>query len=143
MTDDCTPIELSLGWRSEPELAAVKYSIEPIGLLAGTTSDTFNEYVTTYFIHRLQQTLPGTDLTCFNHFSKHLLSYRHPPSTSDEPSRLEKQELRTCSAFDLLRTHAVPVAYFLPSKAAETGQSSLDVISQSIEDIPKQQGSDF
>ena len=75
MTDSFTPIELSWEWGCPDDKPTIRYSIEPIGFLAGTAHDPANRDATSHLLQHFQKLFPGIDLGWFNHFSDQLLSY--------------------------------------------------------------------
>ena len=129
MTDHYSPIELSWEWGCGGEAPTVRFSIEPIGPHAGTPMDPCNQYATTRLVHQYQPLIPNCDLRLFEHFSKELLSYEHLPSR-DHSSR-------TFVAFEFGKDNLMLKAYFLPAfKAAESNQSTWEIIRQAIQDLP-------
>ncbi|KAJ5519316.1 hypothetical protein N7453_001738 [Penicillium expansum] len=68
MTDDGTPVELSWDWGTKDAPPMVRYSVEPIGLHAGTSVDPGNLTAGPAFQERLARSLPTMKLEWFNHF---------------------------------------------------------------------------
>ncbi|KAL8834220.1 MAG: hypothetical protein Q9170_003851 [Blastenia crenularia] len=146
MTDDHTPVELSWDWNTPGERPEIRYSIEPIGALAGTPVDPFNMHATRCLIEQLKQTVPGIDLRWYEHFAAYLLPAKNQgpaliPTTSDHAS----SQSTTFLAFDLSRTGAMTVkAYFLPSTLATASRiSNFTLITQAIRSLPENGDNEF
>lgn len=128
MTDDNTPIELSWDWGVEGDLPAIRYSIEPIGICAGTSLDPFNQHAASRFFGRLNQFLPQMNLQWFEHFSNEFFAFN-----SLNLSGNERHETRFFAAFDLHQNDVIVKAYFFPGfKAIETAKSRLTVVSEAL-----------
>ena len=133
MTDHFSPVELSWEWGCGGENSTVRFSIEPIGLYAGTTADPLNEHATAGLVRQYQPLLPDCDLTLFDYFSKELLSYNHSPDETDGNLGCHGHKSRTFVAFDLGSDGVMLKAYFLPAfKAAESGRPTWNIIAQAI-----------
>ena len=129
MTDHHSPIEFSWEWGRGGEAPIVRLSIEPIGPYAGGLVDPFNQYATTRLIYQYQPLIPDCDVRLFDHFSRELLSYKHVPS--------QDHSSRTFVAFDFGKDNLMLKAYFLPTfKAVESKQSTWEIITQAIRDLP-------
>lgn len=137
MTDNFSPIELSWEWGRGSEAPTVRYSIEPIGPLAGTTSDPLNQYATSRLLDRLQPAIPNCDLTLFKHFSEKLVSYTNNPILNKPELDREGHLSRTFVAFDLGREVETLKVYFIPTfKASELSISPWTLVAQAIESLP-------
>ena len=134
MTDDGTPIELSWDWGWDTPVT-VRYSIEPIGLLAGSASDPTNQYSGIRLVRQLEHLIPEHGLAWFNHFSTELLSFKNPPS--NDLANHEVHKSRLFLAVDLYGQNVLLKAYFLPTfKAAELGLPNKDLIARAITRLP-------
>ena len=132
MTDDGIPIELSWDWGIGDKSPTIRYSIEPVGLDAGTSLDRYNQNAPSKFHFSLLGSLPGIDLEWFNHFKENF-------DCSDGYNR-QVQEGH-CSqifyAFDLTEPNVTSKAYFFPApKARMNRQTKLTAISQAITAAP-------
>lgn len=137
MTDHFSPIEFSWEWGPKYENPSIRYSIEPIGPIAGTPMDPFNQHATTQLAHRYQRLFQNCDLTLFEYFSDHLLSYE----TSDGPIEKSGGEAghssRSFLAIDSSEGGTMLKAYFIPTfKARVLGRSTWDIIALAIENLP-------
>ena len=68
MTDDGTPLEVSWDWGLDLQQALVRYSIEPIGLEAGSSLDPLNKYASSRFLQNMRALLPEADWQWSDHF---------------------------------------------------------------------------
>jgi len=68
MTDDFSPIEYSWAWESIDSPPKVRYSVEPIGKLAGSKEDPLNKLVTFQVLNSLRATFADTNLGLFDYF---------------------------------------------------------------------------
>lgn len=144
MTDDGTPIELSWDWGWGNEPVVVKYSVEPIGIDAGTESDPLNEYAGARLIHRLRKLEPRENFVWFDHFWKELLFFSNQSQASRKISDSRSSDSQFFVGFDLHQEDILIKAYFLPAlKSAMVRTLKLDLISQAITRIPNYQRSDF
>ena len=132
MTDDHQPIELSWDWGSSDKSPTVRYSIEPVGLKAGTTLDPYNINAASDLHSSLIKRLPGMRLEWFDHFKDFFAS---EPSTGD--SSRDGHLSRVFYAFDLVQPNPIAKVYFFPAlKAQNTGRSRFAEISQAIAAAP-------
>ena len=132
MTDDGIPIELSWDWGTGDKSPTIRYSIEPVGLNAGTSLDRYNQYAASKFHCSLLGALPGVSLEWFDHFKENF--------DCDDCSNRQVQEGH-CSqvfyAFDLTEPNVTSKAYFFPApKARANRQTKLAAISQAITAAP-------
>ena len=72
MTDNFTPVEFSWNWGIKDGPVVIRYSIEPIGLLAGTSADPINDGTADRVVRQFQSLLPTADLQWYDHFSRAL-----------------------------------------------------------------------
>ncbi|KAH7111001.1 aromatic prenyltransferase, partial [Dactylonectria estremocensis] len=86
MTDDYSPVEYSRKWSLGDKKPEICYSIEALGPLAGTKEDPFNQAATRNLMQSLAASMPGHDLTWFDHFSRELLGPGTPASSSSSSS---------------------------------------------------------
>ena len=132
MTDDGTPLELSWDWGTKDSLPTIRYSIEPIGLDAGTSLDPYNLAVGPAFQDQLVRALPEMRLELFRHFMSFFNSYiEHEAAPKDD------HQSSIFYAFDLAATEITAKVYFFPKmRAMACGQSNQEVILQAINTIP-------
>ncbi|KAL8864524.1 MAG: hypothetical protein Q9174_007321, partial [Haloplaca sp. 1 TL-2023] len=140
MTDDHTPIEFSWQWNIAGAPPTIRYSIEAICPLAGTSADPFNVQGQRCLIEKLQVTLHSIDLAWYNHFATRLLPAQNVP-TPTNPSTTDSTDasFSTCfMGFDLARSGDIATkAYFIPSiRANELGMSNLDLVFLAISELP-------
>ncbi|KAI1751964.1 tryptophan dimethylallyltransferase-domain-containing protein [Xylaria castorea] len=161
MTDDGTPLELSWDWGTKDSQPTLRYSIEPIGLRAGTWLDPRNLLAGPVFQNDLNRTLPDMRLESFHYF-KNFFDGRAEERTPDhEPSILyryfcslrdffmsmtgERQFSEAPKdhnssifyAFDLTEADTTAKVYFFPKyRALSCGKSNLEVLLQGIKGAP-------
>lgn len=132
MTDDHTPIELSWNWSASRKIPTVRYSVDPIGISAGSALDPFNTQASIELLQKTLPSAPGMDLGWYEYFTKVL---------TISGKGLSKKELAASSiprsqqflAFELLDDTVMTKVYFLPQwKALRTGRSTLSVVENSI-----------
>lgn len=134
MTDDHTPLELSWSWSDKKATPAVRYAAEPIGWLAGTASDPFNNKATKVCLGETLPWAPSLDLQWYRYFLKTLTTNgehqaQHAMAT-DPPSQ-------TFIAFDLEKYSMTVKYYFLPAlKASSLGKSKLELVEEAIVGLP-------
>ncbi|KAI3328972.1 aromatic prenyltransferase [Xylariaceae sp. AK1471] len=135
MTDDHNPIELSWDWGTGENLPIIRFSIEPVGLDAGTFADPKNTYAAANFRDGVLKALPDTNLVWFEHFEGFFNRYGAQGAVEGHCSKV-------FWAFDLREDGITNKAYFFPGyRARLTSQTNLQVISQGIEEAPScQQG---
>lgn len=134
MTDDHTPAELSWDWRTGKKLPKIRFSIEPIGIQAGTTLDPYNQYAAS----RLQETISGLLSRSSMEWLRHFEGKLDDPQTKAGVDEVEGHRSRQFYAFDLEEDGSImSKAYFFPGfKAMETQQSNLDVVLDAIKTAP-------
>ncbi|KAI8947968.1 tryptophan dimethylallyltransferase-domain-containing protein [Xylaria longipes] len=134
MTDDGTPLELSWDWGTKDGPPTIRYSIEPIGLFAGSSLDPGNLIAGPAFQEQLVRSLVDMRLEWFQHFEKFF------DVRSDEASFMQNAGDHNTSifyAFDLSPTEVTAKVYFFPKMRAQAkGQSNLEVLSQAIQAAP-------
>ncbi|KAI1106977.1 tryptophan dimethylallyltransferase-domain-containing protein [Jackrogersella minutella] len=126
MTDDNNPIELSWDWHTGTKRPTVRFSVEPIGLNAGTPDDPYNERATVGFKQSILRALPNTDMRWFDHFDAYF-------NEGVECNSVEGHLTRVFWAFDLGEGDIASKAYFFPGyRAQATNMTNLQVISEAI-----------
>jgi DMATS type aromatic prenyltransferase len=92
--------------------------------------DPFNQHNTIALIQKLQAAYPKVNWQLFEHFLTALtMPGKHGPATSDSMASSSSLGL----AFELQRGSGIGIkAYFSPTKSLQTNLSALDVISQAI-----------
>lgn len=132
MTDDGNPIELSWDWHTGTKAPTIRFSIEPVGLVAGTATDPQNWHAASNFHQELLRSLPRTNVEWFDHFKQQLSC-----SAAAGSSASEGHSSRIFYAFDLAEDGITSKAYFFPGfKAKAIGQTNLTIISQAIVTAP-------
>lgn len=130
MTDDNNPIELSWDWHTGVERPTARFSIEPIGLDAGTSGDPRNEQAAAAFKHSVLQALPDADMSWFDHFEAFF-------NEGTNRNSVEGHSSKVFWAFDLGEDNLTSKAYFFPGyRARATNQTNLQVISEAIASAP-------
>lgn len=142
-TPDSTPIDFSWEWGLDGT-GVVRYSFEPIGEHAGTALDPLNQYATENWINRLQQhgLVPSLDLEWYRHFTSEILLSPEivREKTADGFIEETTPKAGTVVALDIEKSGPVMKIYIYPGlKAAELGISNLDVVAQSIRNLPAEQ----
>ncbi|KAF2202543.1 aromatic prenyltransferase [Delitschia confertaspora ATCC 74209] len=133
MTDDGTPIELSWDWGNKRKSPAIRFSIEPVGLDAGTQLDLYNREVGGKFHCTLKETLPNADYEWCDHFIKRFCA----DEDLEKISAKRKTATQIFYAFDLNGNDIIPKVYFFPGIRAETlGQTTLESISEAVRSAP-------
>ncbi|KAF2676487.1 aromatic prenyltransferase [Lentithecium fluviatile CBS 122367] len=138
MTDDGNPVELSWDWGNGDKPPTIRYSIEPIGLQAGTPLDPKNQLAGPAFLKQLVWRLPEARLEWYYHFSEYLNCSPATPSMAPG-SMKDIADHNTCIfyAFDLSPKEITAKVYFFPKiRAAIENRSNLDVLSQAIYNAP-------
>ncbi|KAI6087247.1 aromatic prenyltransferase [Hypoxylon rubiginosum] len=133
MTDDHTPIELSWDWRglTDNDKPIIRFSVEPVGLAAGTSADPVNTSGPESFKHMLIQVFPKMDMSWFNHFD----SFFNRHTTEAIPE--ESHQSRIFWGFDLCEAQITTKAYFFPGRSArKMGTTNLGAIGESLASAP-------
>ncbi|KAL9625858.1 MAG: hypothetical protein Q9160_000178 [Pyrenula sp. 1 TL-2023] len=137
MTDDGTPIELSWDWGyGDPTSApTVRYSVEPVGLDAGTVLDRNNSKEAIPFQNRLVSSTPNINLEWYTHFHEYFLrNVKASPNRQGHSSKI-------FYAFDLCRTGITSKVYFFPRYVSDLeGIPVMDAISEAINTAPQGAG---
>lgn len=142
-TPDSTPIDFSWEWGLDGT-GVVRYSFEPIGDHAGTALDPLNQYATESWVNRLKQhgLVPSLDLEWYRHFTNEILLSPEIVREKTAQGFIEETTPKagTVVALDIEKGGPVMKIYIYPGlKAAELGISNLDVVAQSIRNLPAQQ----
>ena len=136
MTDHFAPVEMSWEWGCAGDMPTIRFSIEPIGLVAGTSADPLNQYATSRLIRQYQPLLNRSDASLFDHCSERLLSYNISPEELASSLDSQDRKSRTFVAFELAKQWAMLKAYFLPTfRATELNLSNWELIMRSIEEL--------
>jgi DMATS type aromatic prenyltransferase len=135
MTDDGTPLELSWDWGTRDASPTIRYSIEPIGLYAGTSLDPGNLIAGPVLQEQLRNSLPEMRLEWFHHFQE---SFSGGASSKggqfqDNP---DDHDSSIFYAFDLSKSGITAKVYFFPKAKGECNQSKLEVLLQAIHAAP-------
>ncbi|KAI1737886.1 tryptophan dimethylallyltransferase-domain-containing protein [Xylaria scruposa] len=124
MTDGGIPLELSWDWGTNDSQPTIRYSVEPIGLQAGTRLDPRNLLAGPVFQDGLNRALPDMRLESFHYFK-------------DFFDALQDHDSSIFYAFDLTEADTTAKVYFFPKyRAASTGKSNLEVILEAINGAP-------
>lgn len=131
MTDDHSPIELSWDWRTgDDQHPKIRFSLEPVGILAGTHIDPDNEYETYALQATIFKFIPNTDMEWLRHFQKQF-------NVENSRGWIEGHPSKEFYAFDLSEDGIVGKAYFFPGfKARSIEQSNFDVVLGAIHTAP-------
>ncbi|KZZ91737.1 Aromatic prenyltransferase, DMATS type [Moelleriella libera RCEF 2490] len=130
MTDDHTPIELSWDWRTGNASPKIRFSIEPIGLDAGTIVDPYNQEAAARLLDYVAQILPADRMDWLFHFRQRLTGNMDGASPEGHSSN-------EFYAFDLDEKEIVIKAYLFPGFVAKRrAQTNMDVISDTIRSAP-------
>ncbi|KAL4903335.1 hypothetical protein BDW74DRAFT_179754 [Aspergillus multicolor] len=135
MTDDHHPIELSWDFGTGGKAPTIRFSIEPLGIDAGTSSDPHNEHARSDFLEVLIRELPDMDLETFRHFEHELIS-RNPVDVN-VLQEIQGHPSTIFFGFDLIRDKIRTKAYFFPGlKAKEEDRTNLQVVASVIATAP-------
>ncbi|KAI7767160.1 hypothetical protein ACKAV7_002904 [Fusarium commune] len=130
MTDNNCPVEMSWDFHTGNNQPTIRYSIEPIGLEAGTAADLHNEEAAAEFVQRATRAFPDIDTALFNHFYK----YFNGRWNADGP---EGHRSTMFWAFDLKESITTNKAYFFPGVVAHAmDKSTLEVVADAITSAP-------
>lgn len=125
MTDDHNPIELSWELREPKSKPVVRFSIECVGLLAGTSEDPENERISITF----KPSDPQADVW-FNHFDSFFGLRTIESPDPDHQSKI-------FWAFDLGEDDITSKAYFFPGRRIVAATSTnLEAITEAITTAP-------
>lgn len=135
MTDDGTPIEMSWDWGTKDYPPIVRYSIEPIGLHAGTPMDPGNHLAGPLFQEHLVQALSNMRLEWYCYLDNFFNDNNGPGSDFRKDANDHNSSI--FYALDLSADGVTPKVYFFPKfKARTTNQSNLEVLIQAVRGIP-------
>ncbi|KAG8159463.1 hypothetical protein KVR01_011124 [Diaporthe batatas] len=134
MTDNHVPIELSWDWRTDGEPPKIRFSIEPVGVHAGTHLDPRNQYASAQLRETVARVLPNTDMEWLDHFQSQL----NGKAVKDMAETVEGHMSKEFYAFDLNGNGSIMAkAYFFPGfKARATEKSNFDIIRSTISTAP-------
>lgn len=135
MTDDGDPVELSWDWGTGEKPPVIRYSIEPIGLQAGTSLDPTNSLAGPAFHKQLVRRLPEARLEWHNHFADFFIN--SPTIYSGDTIDPVDHNTSIFYAFDLSPSEITAKSYFFPkTRARLEHRSNLDVLSEAIRTAP-------
>ena len=138
MTDDFSPMEFSWSWntggpKSKPK---IRYTVEAIGAKAGSAVDPYNRAGSLELIAKLQSIMPNLDWQCFDHLlyesQPHLNNPAHPHITPPGSNRSSM-----FLGFEFQENGIGVKTYLAPTKATLTGQTPLQVITESIRSLER------
>jgi DMATS type aromatic prenyltransferase len=130
MTDDHNPIELSWDWRTGDKSPKIRFSIEPIGLDAGTSLDPYNQFMVSKFPETLVRLLPQINIEWLSYFQQQL-------NGEEATGSVEGHSTTGFYAFDLDHGAIVSKAYFFPGfKAKANKRTNFQVIQETIQVAP-------
>lgn len=134
MTDNYVPIELSWDWRTDGQPPKIRFSIEPVGVHAGTHLDPRNQYASAQLQEIMARVLPDTNAGWLNHFQSQL----NGKEIQDLSNPVEGHMSKEFYAFDLNSDGSVMVkAYLFPGfKAMASAKSNFDIITDTIRTAP-------
>ncbi|KAI0114131.1 tryptophan dimethylallyltransferase-domain-containing protein [Nemania sp. FL0031] len=162
MTDDGNPVELSWDWGTSDSRPTIRYSIEPIGLQAGTSSDPRNSLAGPIFQDLLKKSLPDIRLEWFDYFKDFFNEGGKADISQTDSSMIYKwydfirnffsgrkegqleylnglpdHSSSIFYAFDLTETEITAKVYFFPKyRAISSGKSNLEVLVESMKGAP-------
>jgi DMATS type aromatic prenyltransferase len=134
MTDDGSPIELSWCWREgeNRSLPAVRYSIEPVGMMAGSKRDPWNLFMSKKFLKNAKANCRTIDLKWFHQLGQ-ILIWKGDQVTSPEGGQ---QNSQLFFAFDLVGSDTILKAYFMPElKARNDRCSTFSLITKAVSSL--------
>ncbi|KAH3942018.1 hypothetical protein HBH98_095680 [Parastagonospora nodorum] len=135
MTDDGNPVELSWDWGTGEKPPVRRYSIESIGLQAGTALDPSNSLAGLAFHQKLVKRLPEARLEWHSHFADSFIN--SPTIHSSDIIDLADHNTNIFYAFDLSPLEITAKSYFFPkTRARLEHRSNLDILSEAIHTAP-------
>lgn len=137
MTDDFSPMELSWSWddgTAQPR-PKIRYSVEAIGAHAGTPADPLNQAETRNIIRQVKSISPTSHWQWFDSLSQTLCPSRLLPQRKTQSLWSGSDPSSMFLGFEFQEQGFSAKAYLAPTKAAVTGQSTLDVISEGIRSL--------
>jgi DMATS type aromatic prenyltransferase len=115
LTVEGLPIEYSWKWNTATKRPVVRYTIEAKNRFTGTSMDPLNQDPSRELLHRLQMSVPGVDLTWFNHFLSTL--YDHDRSKyAQEVMAGAEYTTSIMIAAELEPNGLTTKTYFIPQK---------------------------
>ncbi|KAH0593758.1 hypothetical protein MHUMG1_08509 [Metarhizium humberi] len=115
LTVEGLPVEYSWKWNTATRRPVVRYTIEAKNGFTGTSMDPLNQDPSRELLHRLQMSLPGVDLTWYNHFLATL--YDHDRSKyADEVVAGAEYTTSIMIAAELDPDGLSTKTYFIPQK---------------------------
>ncbi|KAI1173082.1 tryptophan dimethylallyltransferase-domain-containing protein [Nemania sp. FL0916] len=134
MTDEGSPVELSWDWGTGDGKPTIRYSIEPIGLTAGTSLDPLNLLAGEAFESQLIKALPNLRVEWLRHFQEFFRGRGNNGCESLDP---HDHNTSIFYAFDLIGTHTTAKAYFFPKfRAIARNEPNLQVLMQAVQTAP-------
>ncbi|KAJ2985346.1 hypothetical protein NUW58_g5581 [Xylaria curta] len=134
MTDDGSPVELSWDWGTNDGRPAIRYSIEPIGLKAGTSFDPLNLLVGPVLQGQLSKALPNMRLEWLHHFQDF---FKVQGNNGCGLADLQDHNTSVFYGFDITDTDTTAKVYFFPKfRAIARNESNLEVLVQAIHSAP-------
>ena len=132
MTDSGCPVEVSWDWGWSNVDPVVRYSMEPIGRLAGTNVNPLNRCAAPEFLRKLQKDFDIGDQQLLDHFAREILD-----GDATDYREIKEHSSEIFLAFDLLGSIINLKAYFIASrKAARECKSDFSVITEAIRKLP-------
>lgn len=117
-TIDGSPLEYSWKWNTADEVPDVRYTVEAIGSLTGTSLDPLNQTSTKELLHELGRMIPSLDLTWFVHFATAFYDTDKENYVTEAGTPITTT---MALAFEFLKKSLVVKAYFAPNKLGQTG----------------------
>ncbi|KAI9640749.1 hypothetical protein NHQ30_011058 [Ciborinia camelliae] len=138
MTDDGTPVELSWDWGTKNDPPTIRYSVEPVGMNAGTSLDPFNNIAGALFHQKLLRSIEGCQDDWFKYFDKEFNQPQGSKSLSEFCLQQDKgHSSHIFYAFDLTLSKISSKAYFFPARKARVdGCTNIEAIFSAIESAP-------
>ncbi|KAL4949375.1 aromatic prenyltransferase [Aspergillus filifer] len=135
MTDDHTPVEVSWCWSTSLATPTVRYSVEPIGRLAGQADDPINTAASNKLLGETLPLAPDLDLYLHRHFRRALTSQN--AVAIDKTGAAAIPLSQTFMAFDLLEATVVAKQYYLPGwRALEEAKTKFSVVVDAVRNLP-------
>ncbi|KAL9123288.1 MAG: hypothetical protein Q9187_000160 [Circinaria calcarea] len=132
LTVDGTPIEYSWKWNTVYGVPDVRYTMEPIGSLTGTSIDPLNQDSTKDLLYKLSLAMPSLDLTWFHHFAAAFYdSDKQKYATEPDAHLTTTMSL----AFEFLEKGLTVKTYFAPKKLGQKGPVGLDIWENAVRGI--------
>jgi len=142
MTDDFSPLEYSWNWDTPNMAPKVRYSIEAISTMAGSSVDPFNRISTLELSRQLSESFPETNWSQFEALKSAFFNQSFSRTCKEDSEIVSAPQSSIFLAFELGHSIATK-AYFIPVKAEQVGISRLSVLTQTIDSLRQSQGSAF